>query len=300
MSDTSLKLLTFDQSGLTTSTVAELKHNDAGDTVLKLYDDVIKEHHIIVEGKDDILPSARNRYYDVALEKDPEGSWLCRAARELTGINVSDAFPYEENKGLFELSSYFTELKYILAKRFNAIRWDIVPGTIYEAATLLPITKSEEYQEFTEQMYEKALELMTEAPKTVFRMYANVKFNVPMTPDVLLTFGPFEFLINGQAYELDFEEISAGINKEDPHILNVECRNPDFDDFPKAKQLTPDMLSNVSKIAEFSVGIGDDFDADQDIESIEPVEITEAAFVLPYENWKEIPIKREVLENAMF
>lgn len=60
-------------------------------------------------------PKELKRFYDtISPSMDASGSTLYRMAKELTGIDVPSLFPYEDNRGLFEVSvieSQPTELK---------------------------------------------------------------------------------------------------------------------------------------------------------------------------------------------
>ena len=92
---------------------------------------------------------------------DPSGFTLYRMAKELTGIDVPSCFPYEDNRGLFEEMSGHSLLDWLTAVHFQAVDWDIIPGTTYEAATLREVdTSTPEYQAFEKQLYAKVLERM--------------------------------------------------------------------------------------------------------------------------------------------
>lgn len=48
------------------------------------------------------------------------------------GFQPYDAFPYEDNRGAFEAADGHTLLRYLEAAHFDAVTWEIVPGTTYE------------------------------------------------------------------------------------------------------------------------------------------------------------------------
>lgn len=103
------------------------------------------------------------RFYDAIAPKfDADGFWLFRAAETVTGIkHLHDHFPYEDACGLFEEMDGQTLLKYLTAAHFGAVEWDIVPGTVYEAGTLLEVDKTTpEYQVFEKKLYTQALKDM--------------------------------------------------------------------------------------------------------------------------------------------
>ena len=107
-------------------------------------------------------PEELKRFYDaISPDMDPSGFTLYRMAKELTGIDVPSCFPYEDNRGLFEEMSGHSLLDWLTAVRFQAVDWEIIPGTTYEAATLREVdTSTPEYQAFEKQLYEKVLERM--------------------------------------------------------------------------------------------------------------------------------------------
>lgn len=98
-------------------------------------------------------------YEAIAPVQDEYGFSLYFAAKNLTGIDVPSHFPYEDNRGLFEDAKGPLLLRYLTAARFDAVTWEIVPGTCYEKAVLGTVdTSAPEYQAFERQLYEKALE----------------------------------------------------------------------------------------------------------------------------------------------
>ena len=107
-------------------------------------------------------PEELKRFYDaISPDMDPSGFTLYRMAKELTGIDVPSCFPYEDNRGLFEEMSGHSLLDWLTAVHFQAVDWDIIPGTTYEAATLREVdTSTPEYQAFEKQLYGKVLERM--------------------------------------------------------------------------------------------------------------------------------------------
>lgn len=107
-------------------------------------------------------PSTENlkRIYDaIAPAQDEFGFGLYFAAKDLTGIDVPSYFPYEDNRGLFEDAKGPLLLRYLIAARFGAVTWEIVPGTCHERAVLGTVDISApEYRMFEHQLYEKTLE----------------------------------------------------------------------------------------------------------------------------------------------
>ena len=107
-------------------------------------------------------PEELKRFYDaISPSMDERGFTLYRMAKELTGIDVPSCFPYEDNRGLFEEMSGHSLLDWLTAVRFQAVDWEIIPGTTYEDATLREVdTSTPEYQAFEKQLYAKVLERM--------------------------------------------------------------------------------------------------------------------------------------------
>lgn len=103
----------------------------------------------------------RRLYECVAPHLDADGFKLYFAAEAMTGFNSSTAFPYEDARGQFEEADGTQLMGYLIADRFGAVDWDIVPGTSYESATLGEVDMTTpEYQVFQKQLYEKTLRKM--------------------------------------------------------------------------------------------------------------------------------------------
>ena len=107
-------------------------------------------------------PEELKRFYDtISPSMDALGFTLYRMAKELTGIDVPSCFPYEDNRGIFEVMEGHQLLDWLTAVRFQAVEWEIIPNSTYEYATLLEVdTSTPEYQVFEKQLYEKVLERM--------------------------------------------------------------------------------------------------------------------------------------------
>lgn len=98
-------------------------------------------------------------YNAIAPVHDPHGFSLYFSAKTLTGIDISNYFPYEENRRLFEDAKGPLLLQYLTAARFNAVTWEPVPGTTYEKAILGTVdTSTPEYHEFERAVYSRTLE----------------------------------------------------------------------------------------------------------------------------------------------
>lgn len=98
-------------------------------------------------------------YEDIAPEFDPCSFTLYESALEITGCNyVNNEFPYEDNCGVFDFADGRQLLKYLTALHFQAIKWEVVPGTPYEKATLLEVdTSTPEYRAFEKKLYTQVL-----------------------------------------------------------------------------------------------------------------------------------------------
>lgn len=107
-------------------------------------------------------PEELKRFYDaISPSMDESGFTLYRMAKELTGIDVPSCFPYEDNRGMFEVMEGHQLLEWLTAVHFQAVEWEIIPNSTYESATLLEVdTSTPEYQAFEKQLYEKVLERM--------------------------------------------------------------------------------------------------------------------------------------------
>lgn len=107
-------------------------------------------------------PKELKRFYDaISPSMDESGFTLYRMAKELTGIDVPSCFPYEDNRGMFEVMEGHQLLDWLTAVHFQAVEWEIIPHSTYESATLLEVdTSTPGYQAFEKQLYEKVLERM--------------------------------------------------------------------------------------------------------------------------------------------
>ena len=102
--------------------------------------------------------SAVDLYQKFASLLDADGFHLYQAAQQLTGFQPYDAFPYEDNRGAFEMANGHALLRYLEADHFQAVTWEIVPGTTYERAVLGKVdTTTPEYRAFREAICADAL-----------------------------------------------------------------------------------------------------------------------------------------------
>ena len=93
--------------------------------------------------------SPEEQYAQLAPTLDADGFSLYAAAEEVTGLKVYEEFPYEDNRGMFELADGHTLLRYLEAVYFGVVTWEIVPGTPYERAILGEVDKTTpEYRTF--------------------------------------------------------------------------------------------------------------------------------------------------------
>ena len=108
------------------------------------------------------LDNLRRLYDILSPELDPNGFRLFAAAQEVTGIrHLWEEFPYEDARGLFAEADGRQLLKYLAAAHFNAVSWEVVPGTTCEKAVLHDVPRdTEEYQAFEKALYETALRHM--------------------------------------------------------------------------------------------------------------------------------------------
>ena len=105
--------------------------------------------------------SAAELYRRAAPQLDADGFQLYRAAQRLTGFCPYDTFHYEDNRGAFEEADGHALLRYLEADHFQAVTWEVVPGTVYERAILGEIDKtSPEYKAFREMICADALDRM--------------------------------------------------------------------------------------------------------------------------------------------
>ena len=107
-------------------------------------------------------PELLEQFYAAVMPTmDRDGFRLYSTAAKMTGFNPYDVFSYEDNRGMFEEADGHTLMRYLLARQFNAVEWNIVPGTAYEAAVLRDVdTTTQEYRNFSKKLYEQTLRKM--------------------------------------------------------------------------------------------------------------------------------------------
>ena len=71
--------------------------------------------------------SPEEQYAQLAPTLDADGFSLYAAAEEATGLKVYEEFPYEDNRGMFEMADGHTLLRYLEAAYFGTVTWEIVP-----------------------------------------------------------------------------------------------------------------------------------------------------------------------------
>lgn len=97
----------------------------------------------------DKMLSPEEQYAQLAPTLDADGFSLYAAAEEVAGLKVYEEFPYEDNRGMFEMADGHTLLRYLEAAYFGTVTWEIVPGTPYERAILGEVDKTmPEYRAF--------------------------------------------------------------------------------------------------------------------------------------------------------
>ena len=90
----------------------------------------------------DKMLSPEEQYAQLAPTLDTDGFSLYAAAEEVTGLKVYEEFPYEDNRGMFEMADGHTLLRYLEAAYFGTVTWEVVPGTSYERAILGEVSKT--------------------------------------------------------------------------------------------------------------------------------------------------------------
>ncbi len=137
------------------------------------------------------------------------------------------------------------------------------------------------------------------------RMYAGVKFNRPVDLDEdSISVGSYTMVMNGKEVQFDFEEFCGGVYKEDPCIVAIEQRNLLYDVFPEVKNITKEMLENITEIKEFNI----DIESSSELRPAEldfpydlcPISLEYITFVLPYDKWRTIQVPTEVIKTAKF
>lgn len=107
-------------------------------------------------------PEVLEQFYTAVMPAmDRDGFRLYFTAAKMTGFNPYEVFSYEDNRGVFEDADGYTLMRYLLAHQFNAVEWNIVPGTACESAVLRDVdTTTQEYRNFSKKLYEQTLRKM--------------------------------------------------------------------------------------------------------------------------------------------
>ena len=123
-----------------------------------------------------------------------------------------------------------------------------------------------------------------------FRLYAGVKFNRTVKEGEYPVVGPFEFIMDGKRMFFDFTDISSRRDEKNENLVHFVLKNPDYECFKDLEFITKRMLEKVSEIEVFDVGTEE--------ECLYPISLEYVSFILPYEEFEEIPIHPDVLKKV--
>ena len=141
----------------------------------------------------------------------------------------------------------------------------------------------------------EACENYTIIQPLTFRMQATVKMNRAVDKENdYISPGGYEFVMNGKNVQFDFEESQTMIDKEDPSIIHIMHKNPDYNSFEDLLSLLKNDLENVTEIPEFFVYTGEPGETD-----LMPVSLLDCSFVLPYADFEQIDVPKSVCEKAV-
>ena len=152
-------------------------------------------------------PEELKRFYDtISPGLDAKGFTLYHMAKELTGIDVPSLFPYEDNRGLFEVMEGHQLMNWLTAVRFQAVEWEIVSGTCYERAVLHKVdTSTPEYRAFECELYRKVLDRMgfgdLLAPEEVVKSQGIEVSAIESQPTELKLYSPLSGELTEQEYD---------------------------------------------------------------------------------------------------
>lgn len=136
---------------------------------------------------------------------------------------------------------------------------------------------------------------MKKGPLT-FRMSGKIRFNREIHPKKdTISPGGFEIMFGRKIIPFDFEEFCGGRVDNSPFVLEFECKNPMYNDFPKLHRLKKKMFDNISDITDFFI-----YTETEDETDLLPVALEELSFTFPYDNWDTIKVPGKVLKNASF
>ena len=143
-----------------------------------------------------------------------------------------------------------------------------------------------------------------------FRMYFTIRFNRPVDRERdYISPGGYELVMNGKTCHFDMLDSYMFVDEENPCLLYVEQRNPDYAEFECLKEMTFEDLSKPEKIEEFYIYTDTEGEGSED-DFLTPVEITELCFdawddnkvhefdwqeLMPYreDDWAEMPEQKE-------
>ena len=138
----------------------------------------------------DKMLSPEEQYVQLAPTLDADGFSLYAAAEEVTGLKVYEEFPYEDNRGMFELADGHTLLRYLEAAYFGTVTWEIVPGTPYERAIV--IDPESEYRPLIEGLGGQVINISATSPNHINAMDMEQGYGDGENPVVLKS----EFLLS--------------------------------------------------------------------------------------------------------
>lgn len=128
-----------------------------------------------------------------------------------------------------------------------------------------------------------------------FRMCGELKFNRNIKETDYISLGGYSMKMDGKMVTFDFEDFEGSICTKDSSCLYFELKNPMFDYITIDNQIgeiTEKMLSNVENIEDFFVYL------DEDNTDLKCIKINKLSFILPDDNYKQLPISKKILKDA--
>ena len=114
-----------------------------------------------------------------------------------------------------------------------------------------------------------------------FRLYQSVRFNRPVDPDNdCISPGGYALTMENESaekkqIEFDFYDYEGTIDKNDPHIVHLMQKNPDYETYSDLNTVTEHMLRHVTDVSDWFIFTGEPGEQES---PLVPVSVTNVEF----------------------
>ena len=118
---------------------------------------------------------------------------------------------------------------------------------------------------------------MIKDTSATFRMYMEIRFNRPYdSKKHFISCGGNEMVFGSKYVHFDLTEIAGYQSKEDPAVVTIEEKQPDYD-YENTADLEPEDFGKLEEIRNIWIDSGGSFDDDEDFY---PVELKSLSFTV--------------------